>query len=394
MNKTAAESQTAFGKEKSEVFVFKNPSPLAEDYIPERLQFRDKQIENINYYLSGLIRYGLLMNNIIVYGSPGTGKTHSVKSILSNIQREINGFYGRAYRATSVHSFFRSFLETNFELSLHPRESIMEYYKAFEESISNMKTILLVFDDIQYLLSEDPKGLDGLLFYLSRLGKNLGLILIGNIRFNDLSSALDSPTTSSLKLRAVHFPKYNAIELRNILMDRARVALTEKAFKRSEGAISKIAASTAQSWGSARYALDLFKEAGIVSETILSWDYITEEAVDKAKEMIEVSSIEDQIRTLPTHPLALLEAIYLLREERQLSTGNVYSTYTKVCGQIRLEPFSQRKVSDMITELDSEGLISCRQVFRGRRGRTRLINWHSSPLMDKIYERERAERFP
>jgi cell division control protein 6 len=333
------------------------------------------------------------MNNIIVYGSPGTGKTHSVKSILENIQREINGFYERAYRATSVHSFFRRFLETNFKLSLHPRESILEYYKAFEKSISKMKTILLVFDDIQYLLSEDPKGLDGLLFYLSRLGKNLGLILIGNIRPNDLSSALDSPTHSSLKLRAVHFPRYNAPELENILMDRARFALTEKAFKRSKGAVKKIAGVTAQGWGSARYALDLFKEAGIASERILNLDYITEEAVDKAREMIEVNSIEDQIRTLPPHPLALLEAIYLLREEKKLSTGNVYSTYTKVCRQIGIEPFSQRKVSDMITDLDSEGLISCQQVFRGRRGRTRFISWHSNPIMDEIYEKERVEKF-
>jgi len=172
-----------------------------------------------------------------------------------------------------------------------------------------MKNVLLVFDDIQYLLTEDSKGLDGLLFYLSRLSKNIGIILIGNLRVNDLAMALEPPTTSSLRPRSVYFPKYNATELKNILIDRANDALTEKALKRSGGAIAKIAALTAQGWGSARYALDLFKEAGMVSEAILAKDHITEEALDKAHDMIEESNIEDQIHELPPQPLALLEAI-------------------------------------------------------------------------------------
>jgi cell division control protein 6 len=387
MNKTLHEKGTP------QTVVFRDPSPLSEDFIPEKIQFREKQIQNITYYLSGLVRYGLLMNNIMIYGHPGTGKTHSIKHVLSNINQEIQAFYGRAYRATSAHSFIRMFLENNFPLSLHPRESISVYYRAFEETIKNMKNVLLVFDDIQYLLTDDPKGLDGLLSYLSRLGKNLGLILIGNIKVNDLSLILGAPTTSSLKLRSVYFPKYNAEELRNILMVRAEVALTKKALKHSRGAIGKIAALTAQGWGSARYALDLFKEAGMVSEAILGNDYITEEAVDKANEMIEVSNIEDQIRELPQHPLALLETIYRLKKKGEISTGDVYSAYDSICGEKGLKPFTLRKVSDLLTELDSAGLISCRLVSKGRHGRTRLISWPLNSLMEKIYERERGERF-
>jgi len=44
--------------------------------------------------------------------------------------------------------------------------------------------------------------------------------------------------------------------------------------KLSWPAISNIATLTAQGWGSARYALDLFKEAGMVSEASLAMDDI------------------------------------------------------------------------------------------------------------------------
>ncbi len=371
--------------------VFRDPFVLTDTFIPKRIQHREEQIADITYHLSSLIRYGLLTNNILIYGPPGTGKTHSVKRVLSNLTEDINALYGRAYRASSCHAFFRSFLEKSLNVTLHPREGISVYYSAFEKEISAKKSVLVVFDDIQYLLSEDPKGLDGLLFYLSRLDKNLGLILIGNIRVNDLSLALDPPTTSSLRLRSVYFPKYNAKELKDILTDRAQEALTDNAFIQSTAAIGKIAALTAQGWGSARYALDLLKESGTVSEAILGKGYILEEAVDRAEKMLEVSKIEEEIRNLPQQPMAVLEAVYRLRRKKELSTGDVYSEYERVGHERGFEAYSLRRVSDIITELDSAGLISCRVVSRGRFGRTRLISWPSNPSLEKVYSREREE---
>ena len=125
----------------------------------------------------------------------------------------------------------------------------------------------------------------------------------------------------------------------------------------------------------------------------LKKNHITKEAVDKAHDMIEESNIEDQISDLPPRPLALLEAIYRKRVEKNLSTGDVYAAYEGVCGEAGLEPFSLRKVSDIITELDSAGLISCRLVSKGRYGRTRLISWPSYSSMERIYERKREELF-
>ena len=187
----------------------------------------------------------------------------------------------------------------------------------------------------------------------------------------------------------MYFPKYDAKELGDILTDRAREALTPRALSQSSAAISKIAALTAQGWGSARYALDLLKEAGMVSESILGKRFIPEEAVGRAEKMLEVSKIEEQVRNLPQQPMAVLEAVYRLKGQRELSTGDVYSTYERVCRERGFEAFSLRKVSDIITELDSAGMISCQVVSRGRLGRTRLISWPSNPALEAVYGQER-----
>ena len=130
------------GNRTKQTYLFKDLDPLTEDYIPERIQFREKQINTINYYLSGLIRYGVLMNNILVYGNPGTGKTHSIKRVLSTVKPKPNVFYGMAYRSTSAHSFFRHFLKKNFQLTLHPRESISVYYSALFHLLSDQAMCL------------------------------------------------------------------------------------------------------------------------------------------------------------------------------------------------------------------------------------------------------------
>ena len=97
--------KTAVGKGMPKARVFRDPSILEEDYIPRRIQHRDKQIKEISYFLSSLVRYGIRSSNIIVFGDPGTGKTHSVRSVLSDLKGAIEIFHCGAYRGTSVHAF-------------------------------------------------------------------------------------------------------------------------------------------------------------------------------------------------------------------------------------------------------------------------------------------------
>jgi cell division control protein 6 len=67
----------------------------------------------------------------------------------------------------------------------------------------------------------------------------------------------------------------------------------------------------------------------------------------------------------------------VLLEEKQDSqrfTGDVYDVYCQVCDTAELRPLTQRRVSDIIAELDMFGIIKAKVVNKGRYGRTRELS--------------------
>ena len=59
-------------------------------------------------------------------------------------------------------------------------------------------------------------------------------------------------------------------------------------------------------------------------------------------------------------------------------TGEVYDIYKELCKKIRTDSLTQRRVADLISELDMLGIITARVISKGRYGRTREINVSSS----------------
>ena len=55
-------------------------------------------------------------------------------------------------------------------------------------------------------------------------------------------------------------------------------------------------------------------------------------------------------------------------------TGDVFETYTEICSANGMKPLTQRRISDLIGELDMLGIITARVVSNGRYGRTRDIS--------------------
>jgi len=61
------------------------------------------------------------------------------------------------------------------------------------------------------------------------------------------------------------------------------------------------------------------------------------------------------------------------KDKNITQTGDVYEIYKKLCLKSDLRPLTQRRVSDIIGELDMLGIVNATVISRGRYGRTREI---------------------
>ena len=100
--------------------------------------------------------------------------------------------------------------------------------------------------------------------------------------------------------------------------------------------------------------------------------------VDEAEEKIERDKVVDLVTTQPRQAQVLLYAILNLSNTSHGSakfifTGEVYELYKKYCTETGLRPLTQRRVSDILSELDMLGVITARVISKGRYGRTREI---------------------
>ena len=192
--------------------------------------------------------------------------------------------------------------------------------------------------------------------------------ITNDIRFVEM---LDARVRSSLGEEEIVFPPYNAEQLNDILSERAREAFYPEAIKR--GVISYCAALAAREHGDARRALDLLRVAGEIAEREGS-SYVDVEHVKKAWIQIERNRAKEIVSSLPLHARLVLKAILeATKDKPYTTTGELYEVYTNLAKKIGIEVVTQRRISDILSELDMLGIISAQIISRGRYGKTRII---------------------
>mgnify|MGYP001345591102 CR=1 FL=1 len=92
------------------------------------------------------------------------------------------------------------------------------------------------------------------------------------------------------------------------------------------------------------------------------------------EEKIEINRIFELVKTLPSQSKLILYSIFKLSETiKKLETGEIYEEYKNLCNINNSAILTQRRISDLISELDMLGLINARLISKGRHGRTREI---------------------
>ncbi|NKE34691.1 AAA family ATPase [Natronococcus sp. JC468] len=247
-------------------------------------------------------------------------------------------------------------------------------YSVFFEAVDyDERVVVIMLDEIDKLVE---KSGDDTLYNLSRMNSELensrvSIIGISNdLKFTDF---LDPRVKSSLGEEEIVFPPYDANQLRDILQHRSNVAF--KADALSDDVIPLCAAFAAQEHGDARRALDLLRTAGELAERSQA-ETIVEKHVRQAQDKIELDRVVEVVRTLPTQSKLVLFAIILLEKNgvHSINTGEVFNIYKRLCEEIDADVLTQRRVTDLISELDMLGIVNAVVVSKGRYGRTKEIS--------------------
>jgi cell division control protein 6 len=374
--------------------LFKDKSVLQTNYSPESIPHRDKQIEMVASILAPVLR-GERASSLFVYGKTGTGKTLSIQYVRNELTKKAQQM-GIDLRIEYLNCKLKKVADTEYRILAALIQQMGgevaatglptdQVYRKFIEIIDRRKqVVVLIFDEIDQAVK---KMSDSFLYSLTRLNSELSQAQISLIGIsNDVTflDNIDPRVKSSLSEEEIVFPPYNALQLQDILNERCKMAFKEGVV--DEGVIAKCAALAAREHGDARRALDLLRIAGELSErdtnTKVDLNYI-----DQANKKIERDKILDIVETEPKQFQIVLYSILQLTKEKteQMFTGDVYNLYQDVCKKTKSEVLTQRRVSDIIAEIDMLGLINAKVISKGRHGRTKEIKLSIPPqLTEKV----------
>jgi len=365
---------------------------LQEAYTPGQVPHREEQINQLASILVSALR-GEKPSNVFIYGKTGTGKTLVSKHVGQELEKKAtaqNTALKTSYlncKLDKINTAYRLFARFLLEFGEEVPPTGLptdEVYKQFLNTMRKKKGIfILILDEIDALADTD------VLYNLSRINTELDESRISIVGIsNDLSftNNLDPRIKSSLSEEELVFPPYNATQLRDILTQRAEIALQHDIL--DPGVIPKCSALAAQEHGDARRALDLLRVACELAERNGDKN-VSSKHVDQAQKKLDIDRVIEVVKTQPRQSqLVLYSTIYLkdLNKEN-IGTGDVYEVYQTFCKQTGLTPLTQRRVSDLIAELDMLGVINAAVISMGRYGRTRKIKLAmSGTVLEKCRE--------
>ena len=366
--------------------VFKDKSVLQTRYTPESIPHRDEQIKSIAGILASVLREER-PSNLFIYGKTGTGKTLSVlyvqnellkkaKKLDINLKFEYINCKLRKVADTEYRILAALIEQLGGEVSATGLPTDKVWRKFIELVDSKKQLLVLVFDEIDQAIK---KMSDNFLYSMTRLNQELEnsqISLIGISNDVTFLDNIDPRVRSSLGEEEFVFPPYNAIQLQDILNERCELAFHKDLVEK--GVIAKCAAYAAREHGDARRALDLLRVAGELSEREAQ-DCVKESYIDLANQKIEKDKILDIVETMPKqHQLVLCSIIYLTKQQKakkldKFYTGDVYNYYQDLCVQTKTDGLTQRRVSDILADIDMLGIVNAKVISKGRHGRTREI---------------------
>ena len=230
------------------------------------------------------------------------------------------------------------------------------------------------FDVCIVILDEaDKLNDDSVIMQLSRAQESgkvdtetkLSIIAISNKL--DFSDQFGERTDSSASFWDIQFPAYNALQIRSILESR-NDAFADGIL--STDVIPKVAAIAVREHGDARKAIDILRFAGEIAKE-KGDETVTVDHVDDAQLREERNRLAELINTAPDHTRFVLLALATLvqqstDENPEVPNNDVFESYRRICDREAYDALKERRVRDLLSELEFLNVIEQERYGRGR----------------------------
>ncbi len=336
--------------------LFRNEDVFNYEFLPEKLPGRETEIEEISLTIKPLV-HNRTPSNLFISGPRGVGKTACVRFVFRQVEENtpIKTSFINCWEHSSSFSILQK-VAIDIGIPI-PRKGVSkdELISVMRNKIKNVKGVAVALDEVDKLEEQD------ILYQLTEFfGKKIAIVLITNHK--EFLLDLEERIKSRLGLLHLEFNPYTKDQVEEILRERIKIglkpgAIDEKAFNLIVDACYKSE--------DIRKGLFLILTAGRIAENKQRLKIKVEdvkEAIDKMKESFDV----DTKKITNPEEKFILECI---KKNPGKTSGEIFKYYKKNGGKL-----GERSYRKYINHLIQLNLIEAKELNKGQRGRTRVLN--------------------